>query len=76
MLFFLGNCMCNNSYKRIYSLMTSIQVKYYDIILMVYGYKFQVVERILYVYAKLNPGLGYVQVRKCFTTFDTILIKT
>lgn len=56
--------------------MKSIQVKYYDIVLMVYGYKFQVVERILYVYAKLNPGLGYVQVRKCFTTFDTILIKT
>lgn len=23
----------------------------------------QVVERILYIYAKLNPGLGYVQVR-------------
>ena len=25
--------------------------------------KNQVVERILYIYAKLNPGLGYVQVR-------------
>ena len=27
--------------------------------------QFQVVERILYIYAKLNPGIGYVQVRDC-----------
>lgn len=34
-------------------------------------FQWEVIERVLFVYAKLNPGIGYVQVR-CLVAVNTL----